>query len=143
MLIGSFEHGVDAKNRIFIPAKFREELGSEFILVNGIGKCIFVFSQEQWHNFSEKFTSLPMTNKQAQLFMRKLYASATQREPDKQGRVIISNNHKEYAQIKDEAIIIGMGQRVEIWDKQVWEDYSSTDNEEYENALNMLSELGI
>lgn len=143
VLIGSFEHVVDPKNRLFIPAKFRSELGHEFILVNGIGKCIFVFSMEQWEVFSGKLTGLPVTNKLAQLFMRKLYASAVEREPDKQGRVLLSPKLKDYAGIEDEAVIIGMGTRVEIWAKSEWENYETSHDEEFEEALESLSELGI
>lgn len=143
MLIGSYEHAIDAKGRLFMPAKFREELGSSFVLVNGIGKCIFVFSIEGWQNFSSKFASLPVTNKQAQLFMRKLYASAVEREPDKQGRILLSQGLKDFANLEKEAVIIGMGERVEIWSKAEWENYSNDDDNEYEEALNSLSELGI
>ena len=72
MLIGSYEHSLDAKGRVFMPAKFRDELGSEIVLVNGIDKCIYAFSTEQWNVFSQKFTSLPVTNQQAQKIMRRL-----------------------------------------------------------------------
>lgn len=144
MLIGSYEHSLDAKGRVFMPAKFRDELGSEFVLVNGIDKCIYVFSIEQWNMFSSKFTSLPVTNKSAQLIMRKLYSSAVEREPDKQGRILLSADLKNHANISGDVKIIGMSTRVEIWAVEEWEKYSQTDDEEFdEAALAALAELGI
>lgn len=145
MLIGSYEHSLDAKGRVFMPSKFRDELGSEFVLVNGIDKCIYVFSTDQWNEFSKKFTSLPVTNKTAQLIMRKLYASAVEREPDKQGRILLSSDLKEHANISGDVKIIGMSTRVEIWATDEWESYSQTDdNQEFdEAALAALAELGI
>ena len=144
MLIGSYEHSLDAKGRVFMPAKFRDELGSEIVLVNGIDKCIYAFSTEQWNVFSQKFTSLPITNQQAQKILRRLYASAIEREPDKQGRILLSSELKEHAKITDDVKIIGMSTRVEIWSKQEWEKYSNTGDEEFdEQTLAALAELGI
>lgn len=144
MLIGSYEHSLDAKGRVFIPAKFRDELGSEIILVNGIGKCIYAFSLEQWNEFSKKFTSLPVSNKNAQKVMRMLYASAVEREPDKQGRILLSNELKDHAGIIDEVKIIGMSTRVELWSRQEWEEYSELDEDEMDDeTMDALAELGI
>ena len=143
MLIGSHNHNVDDKGRLFLPAKFRSELGNEIILSKGIDNCIYAFSIEAWEEFAKKLSALPMTNKLAQLFMRKLYASAVEREADKQGRVLLTPELKKYAKIEKETTIIGMNNRVEIWSKSGFEEYESTNIEEYEQAIESLSELGI
>ena len=143
MLIGSNIHTLDDKGRLFIPAKFREELGGQLILARGIGKCIFLYGESDWESFSQKLKGLPMTNAQAQLFMRMLYASAIERVPDKQGRVVLSAELIAHAGIDKEAVIIGMGNRVEIWGKETWETYSGSNDGDYENALQALCEFGI
>jgi MraZ protein len=138
VFVGKYEHTVDEKGRVFMPAKFREQLGEQFMLVQGMDKCIFVFSLAEWEEFSSKLISLPMTNKQAQLVARRLYSSAAEREPDKQGRVIITAELREYAAIEKDALIIGVGNRAEIWSKQVWEEYNSKHEGDYEEALDSL-----
>lgn len=143
MLIGSNIHTLDEKGRLFIPAKFREELGGQLVLARGIGKCIFLYGESDWENFSQKLKGLPMTNTKAQLFMRMLYASAIERVPDKQGRVVMSAELIAHAGIDKEAVIIGMGNRVEIWGKETWETYSGSNDDDYENALQALCEFGI
>ena len=143
MLIGSNIHSLDDKGRLFIPAKFREELGGQLVLARGIGKCIFLYGESDWESFSQKLKALPMTNQQAQMFMRTLYASAIERGPDKQGRVLLSAELIAHARIDKEAVIIGMGNRVEIWGKETWETYSGSSDDEYESALQALCEFGI
>lgn len=144
MLIGSYDHSLDAKGRVFIPAKFRDELGSEIILVNGFNKCIYGFSTEQWEEFSKKFTSLPVSNQNAQKAMRMVYASAVEREPDKQGRILLSTELKDKSGIDSDVKIIGMSTRIEIWSKERWEEYSQIDDGEMDDAtMDALAELGI
>lgn len=145
MLIGSYDHTLDAKGRIFIPAKFRDELGSQVVLTNSLdNKCIYLFSMEQWEQFSAKFTSLPLSNKDVQKITRQMYSYATEREPDKQGRVLLSPEQKELAGIKDDVKIIGMTNKVEIWSKDRWEEYSKVDFDEMDDdVLDALAQLGI
>lgn len=143
MLLGQSDHKVDDKGRVFIPAKFRDELGSEFVLVNGFEKCLYVFSGEEWMKFANKLSSLPLSNTKIQKFTQKLMASASEVRPDKQGRVLITSKQREYAGISGEVVINGAMTRATIWDKAEWEKYSDSDAEEYEAALEELSGLGI
>lgn len=143
MLLGQSDHKVDDKGRVFIPAKFRDELGAGFVVVNGFERCLYVFGEEKWAEFANKISSLPLTNTKIQKFTQKLMASASEVRPDKQGRVLISSRQREYANITAEVVINGAMTRATIWDKTEWERYSNSDEQEYENALEELSGLGI
>lgn len=143
MLIGEYQHSVDDKGRLFMPSKFREDLGPKFIVTRGIGKCLFVFSPEEWSNFATKLRTLPMTDTAAQDFLRMLFASACECEPDKQGRILLPQRIRELAGIAGEAVIIGVMSRAEIWSKANWEQYNQRTSEEYEQTLAKLSALGI
>ena len=141
MLIGEYEHTLDAKGRISMPAKLRRDMGEAFILCKGLDGCLFAFSQNEWMNFESKLKSLPLSDKNARNFVRFFLAGATECEIDKQGRFLIPANLRDAAKLEKEAYIIGVGTRLEIWNKSVW----LTKNEEIsadEIAENMTM-LGI
>ena len=121
MLIGEYEHSLDAKGRLIMPAKLREDIGEKFIITKGLDGCLFAFSIEEWKNFELKLRTLPISNKDARAFSRFFFAGAIDCEIDKQGRFLLPNNLREYANLVKEAIIIGVGTRLEIWDKATWE----------------------
>ncbi len=143
MLIGTYAHNVDAKGRVFMPAKLREELGEQFVVTKGVGKCLFVFSMEEWERFSAKLKDLPISNSAAQSFLRMLFANACECNPDKQGRVLIPQRLRDYIGIIKEAVVTGVMTRAEIWSKEGWDAYCETSDSEYEQTLEKLSELGI
>ena len=120
MLIGEYEHTIDVKGRLSLPAKLRRDMGEAFIVTKGLDGCLFAFSQEEWKNFESKLKSLPLSDKNARNFVRFFLAGATECELDKQGRFLIPNNLRQAATLDKEAIIIGVGTRLEIWDKQKW-----------------------
>ncbi len=120
MLMGEYEHTLDAKGRISMPAKLRKDMGDTFVLTKGLDGCLFAFSKTEWLNFEEKLKSLPLSDKNARNFVRFFLAGATECEIDKQGRFLIPNNLREAATLTKEAIIIGVGTRLEIWDKSTW-----------------------
>ena len=122
MFIGEYEHSVDAKGRVIMPAKLREDIGEKFILTKGLDGCLFAYSQTEWANFEEKLKTLPLTNKNARDFVRFFLSGATECEIDKQGRFLIPNNLRSAANLNKEAIIIGVGTRLEIWDKETWQN---------------------
>ena len=122
MLLGEYNHSVDAKGRVIVPSKFREDLGTNFIVTKGFDNSLFVFSKMEWASFEEKVRSLPMTNPNARSFSRFFLAGATECELDKQGRINIPQNLLDYASITKDVVIIGVSSRVEIWDKAKWED---------------------
>ena len=121
MFMGEYNHTVDAKGRLIIPSRFREELKNEFIVTKGLDGCLFVFSQNEWNNFEEKLKSLPLSDKNARNFVRFFLSGATECEIDKQGRFLIPANLRISAKLEKDAMIIGVGTRLEIWDKATWQ----------------------
>ncbi len=120
MLIGEYEHTIDAKGRLSMPSKLRRDMGEAFIVTKGLDGCLFAFSQDEWMNFETKLKSLPLSDKNARNFVRFFLAGATECEIDKQGRFLIPSNLREAAKLEKEAVIIGVGTRLEIWNKEVW-----------------------
>ncbi len=125
MLIGEYEHSLDAKGRLIMPAKLREDIGEKFIITKGLDGCLFAFSLDEWKNFEQKLRSLPISNKDARDFSRFFFAGAMDCEIDKQGRFLISNNLRTFAELEKEVVIIGMDSRIEIWSKQKWHSTDS------------------
>ncbi len=121
MLIGEYEHSLDAKGRLIMPAKLREDIGEKFIITKGLDGCLFAFSLEEWKNFEQKLRSLPISNKDARAFSRFFFAGAIDCEIDKQGRFLISGNLRDFAELTKEVVIIGMDSRIEIWSKDKWQ----------------------
>ena len=143
MLIGEYEHSLDAKGRLIMPAKLREDLGEKFIITKGLDGCLFGFSQTEWTNFEEKLKTLPLTNKNARDFVRFFLSGAIECEIDKQGRFLIASNLREYANMKKEAVIIGVGTRIEIWNKDKWKEYNSEENISADEIAENMTMLGI
>lgn len=143
MFMGEFQHTLDAKGRLIIPAKFREELGVGAVLTRGLDNCLFLFPHSEWQALEEKLKSLPLTKAGARQFVRFLFSGATDCELDKQGRIMIPQNLREYAEIDKEAVVIGVSSRVEIWSKARWEAYIREAEESYETIAESIVDLGI
>ncbi len=141
MFIGEYEHSVDAKGRLIMPAKLREDIGEKFVVTKGLDGCLFAYSQNEWLNFEEKLKTLPLTNKNARDFVRFFLAGATECEIDKQGRFLISGNLRNYANLEKEVVIVGVLNRIEIWNKEKWSNVDENISAD-EIAENMES-LGI
>ena len=120
MLIGEYEHTIDAKGRLSMPSKLRRDMGEAFIVTKGLDGCLFAFSSEEWKNFETKLKALPLSDKNARNFVRFFLAGATECELDKQGRFLIPSNLRDAAGLQKEAVIIGVGTRLEIWNKETW-----------------------
>ena len=121
MLIGEYEHSLDAKGRLIMPSKLREDIGEKFIITKGLDGCLFAFSIEEWKIFEQKLRSLPISNKDARAFSRFFFAGAIDCEIDKQVRFLISSNLRDFAELTKEVVIIGMDSRIEIWSKEKWQ----------------------
>ena len=143
MLIGEYEHSLDVKGRLILPAKIREDMGEKFIVTKGLDGCLFGFSQTEWANFEEKLKTLPLTNKNARDFVRFFLSGATECEIDKQGRFLIAGNLREYANLEKDAVIIGVGTRIEIWNKDKWKSYNSDENISADEIAENMTMLGI
>ena len=143
MLIGEYEHSLDVKGRLILPAKIREDMGDKFIVTKGLDGCLFGFSQNEWTNFEEKLRTFPLTNKDARDFVRFFLSGATECEIDKQGRFLIAGNLREYANLEKDAIIIGVGTRIEIWNREKWKSYNSDENISADEIAENMTMLGI
>ena len=131
MFIGEYHHNIDDKSRLIVPSKFRSELGEQFIITRGLDKCIFIYSMNEWNNIIGKLKSLPFTKKDARNFMRFFLSGATVCEFDKQGRISITSPLVHYANLKHECVIIGVNERLEIWDKDSFDEFMKTNEEEF------------
>lgn len=142
MFIGEYNHSIDAKNRLIVPSKFRDDLGSKFIITKGLDGCLYVYTLEEWSKLEQKLRTLPLTNKDARSFVRFFFSGASEMEIDKQGRTLIPQNLKEYASIEKEIVSIGVSTRIEIWSKEKWNDYNES-NIDYDSIAEKMCDLGI
>ncbi|WRS27629.1 division/cell wall cluster transcriptional repressor MraZ [Oscillospiraceae bacterium MB08-C2-2] len=139
MLIGEFQHSLDSKGRVNFPAKMRDDLGSRFIVTKGMDSCLAVYPMEEWAVLESKIRALPMSKSRD--LQRFLFAGAADLEPDKQGRVLIPQNLRDYAGLSKDVMIIGASVRAEIWDKARWE--ASCSELTAEHVAMAMEELGF
>ncbi|QPC46250.1 division/cell wall cluster transcriptional repressor MraZ [Mangrovibacillus cuniculi] len=139
MFMGEFQHNIDPKGRLIIPAKFRELLGETFVITRGLDQCLFGYPLNEWQVVEEKLKKLPMTKKDARAFTRFFFSGASECELDKQGRVNIPTTLTSYAKLDKECVVIGVSSRIEIWDKTTWESYFEESEDSFaEIAENMI-----
>ncbi len=132
---GEYQHNIDAKGRLIFPIKLREELGEHFVMFKGLDNCISVYSQEKWQQFEQELAALPSKARN----VRRFYSANFECEPDSQGRILIPPVLREYAQLKKDVTVIGMIDRVEIWDSDNWKAYNeATDTEEIAAMMDLL-----
>lgn len=143
MLIGEFQHNIDNKGRLTMPAKFRPDLGASFIVTRGLDGCLFGFPMSSWESIHEKLKQLPLTKKDARAFTRFFYSAATEVEIDKQGRINLPNNLIEYAKIDKECRVIGVADRIEIWSSATWEAFSEIAEENFETIAEDMIDFGF
>jgi MraZ protein len=143
VFIGEYQHILDPKGRVIMPSKFRDGLGDKFVVTKGLDHCLFVYPQNEWQELERKLRTLPLTSKDARAFTRFFFAGATECELDKQGRILIPANLREYAELTKELVIIGVASRVEIWSKEKWDDYNDDANLDHQSIVEKMAELGI
>ena len=138
-MTGTYEHTIDAKGRLFIPAKLREELGDTFYLAMGVDACLAIYPQATWDRFLEIYRAQPMSQSKV---MRPLFANAVKCEPDSQGRIVIPQKLRKYAGLEKETVIIGVHDRAEIWSAAAW---NAQEEEEMtpEKMAACMAELGF
>lgn len=141
MFMGEYNHTIDAKGRLIIPSKFREALGDTFVVTKGLDGCLFVYDNEEWNAFEEKLKALPITNKEARQFVRFFLAGAAEVEVDKQGRILVPNILREFAQISKDVVLIGVASRIEIWSKERFEGMAAY--EDMDEIAEHMAELGL
>jgi MraZ protein len=143
MLLGEYQHSIDAKGRVILPAKFREEIGENCIATKGLEKCLFVYPKQEWSTIESKLKQLPLAKAEARAFVRFFFSGAAELECDKQGRVLVPSNLREYAALDKDIVIIGVLNRIEIWDKVAWEDYNNQISPTVNEIAEHLVDLGI
>ena len=143
MLTGEFNHSIDAKGRLIIPSKFRENLGENFVITKGLDGCLFLYPDNEWKTFEEKLRTLPLTNKDARIFTRFFLGSAVDGGLDKQGRVLISSALHNFAHLEKEVVLVGVLDRVEIWDKAKWEENNTVIEDNMDDIASHMEELGL
>lgn len=141
MFMGEYNHTVDAKGRLIIPSKFREALGDTFVITKGLDGCLFVYDNEEWAVFEEKLKSLPLTNKDARKFARFFLAGAAEAEVDKQGRILIPNVLREFADLSKDVVLIGVASRIEIWSRERFEEMEAYDD--MDDIAEHMAQLGL
>lgn|SRR3989338_472388 len=144
MFYGEYLHSIDRKGRLVLPARFRDiykEHGIEkFFITRGLDKCIFMFTEEEWRSQEQKFKGMPFTKQEARSFNRLFFSGAMEVIPDKQGRFIIPPYLKDYAMIKRDTVVIGISNRIEIWDQKIWNDFYTRSSGSFEQiAENMFN----
>lgn len=143
MFLGEHQHTIDIKGRLIIPSRFREGLGEKFVLTKGLDRCLFAYAQEEWAILARKMRSLPMTRSDARAFVRFFFSGAAECDLDKQGRILIPVNLREYAGLKKDAAVIGVSSRVEIWAREHWENYSTGSVSSVEEIAEKIEELDL
>ena len=129
MFLGEYHHSIDEKNRLIIPAKLREELGDKFIITRGLEKCLFVYSLNEWNKIISKLNTLPFTKKNVRAFERAFVGGALLSEFDKQGRISITSPLVQYANLSHDCVIIGVNERIEIWNREDFDSFLYENNE--------------
>jgi MraZ protein len=146
MFYGEYNHGIDNKGRLILPSRFRDvskEQGIEkFFVTRGLDRCIFMFSDAQWRAEELKFKNLSFTKQEARNFNRLFFSGAVEVVPDKQGRFVVPQYLKDYAGIKKDAIVIGVSNRIEIWQTQAWQEFYSKTSNEFEKTAENMMDLG-
>lgn len=142
MFYGEYEHSIDRKGRLILPAKFREVAKANFIekffVTRGLDKCLFMFSEEEWKVQEQKFKALPFTKRETRKFNRVYFSGAVDIQIDNQGRFIVPQYLKDFAGIKRDVVIIGVANRIEIWSKDTWQEFYSQSRDGFEDIAEKL-----
>lgn len=142
MLMGEYHHTIDDKGRLIIPSKFRSEIGEEFVVTRGLDKCLFIYSKQEWESIVNKLSSLPFTKKDARDFARFFLSGATVTGFDKQGRINITSPLVAYANLSKDCVIIGVNERLEIWDEGIFNAFLENNIDNFSDIAENLFESG-
>jgi MraZ protein len=143
MFMGEYQHAIDTKGRLFIPARFRQGLGDHFVLTKGLDGCLFAYPQPEWDALEQKLKCLPFTKGDARAFVRFFFSGAAECEVDKQGRILVPANLREYARLEKDVVVIGVSSRVELWAREQWDSYSSKAAASYEEIAEKIVDLNL
>jgi MraZ protein len=140
---GTSHNSLDAKGRVSIPVRYREALGPSFIVTIGFDKCLCVYSFSQWHKIEKQIRRLSSTKKDMRDFSRYLFGGATEVEPDKQGRILLPANLRAYAELEKDVTILGVNNRIEIWDRAKWDERNAKAAERFNEIGETLIDFDV
>lgn len=143
MLIGEYIHTLDAKKRIALPAKFRKELGKKVVVTHGLDNCLFVYPLKTWQKVTEKLSLLPMGQADTRGFGRFMLAGAVESDIDSIGRILVPDFLKDFAGLEAHVAVIGVHDRVELWDEKIWSTYKGRIEKQADALAEKLGEIGV
>lgn len=136
MFYGEYEHSIDRKGRLIIPAKFRQALHEHqiqtLVLTRGLDNCLFLFAESEWRLAEARFKQIPFTKAEGRRFNRLFFSGATEIQVDRLGRILIPKSLKEFAQIGGDVVIVGVSNRIEIWAKDTWREFYDASRQSFE-----------
>lgn len=141
--MGEYQHTIDEKGRLTIPAKFRDGLGESFVVTRGLDQSLFVYPLDEWKLLETKLKALPFTKADARAFTRFFFSGATECELDKQGRVNIPGSLRTHAKLIKDCLVIGVSSRVEIWSKSLWEEYFAKSEESFNEIAEKIVDFDL
>ena len=143
MFIGEYQHNLDDKGRLAIPAKFRRDLQKGAVVTRGLDNCLFLYTKTEWNKLAEKLSALPISQANSRAFARLMLAGAMDVEVDKQGRVVLPEYLRAFAGLQKSAIVAGLYNRVEIWDESKWTKYKTQTELQSNEIAERMAELGV
>ncbi len=143
MLLGEYQHSIDDKGRMAVPAKFRKTLSGGVVVTKGMDACLYLYPLEEWTKLADKIAKLPINQSDSRAFARLLLAGASHSEIDSQGRILIPEYLRKYAGIMSKAVVVGLYNRAEIWDEEKWKSYRSKVEDKTDEIAERLGDLGI
>lgn len=143
MFIGEYSHNLDSKGRLAVPVKYRKQLGGGAIITRGLDRCLFLFTKIEWNILAQKLIALPLAQANSRAFVRLMLAGAMDVEIDRQGRILVPDYLRKYADLKKDAIVTGLYNRIEVWDAINWQKYKSKTEAASDEIAEKLGELGI
>jgi len=141
--IGEYYHSIDAKGRVIIPQKYRDDLGDLFFISKGLDGCLWISPEEEWNDFKSRLRELPTIDKASRQFKRFFTAGAAECEFDRQGRILIPAALRKYAGIGKDVVLAGMDTRIELWSQERWEEVSNISDENMDEIAAHLTDLGV
>ena len=143
MLIGEYTHSLDEKNRLSLPAKFRQEMGKKMVITPGLDQCLFVFTEKEWAKIQMKLSSSSLLQADNRSFNRFMFAGAVEAEVDSVGRILIPDFLRERANLKNKVVVIGVSSRVEIWNDKTWSEYKKVVEKQADTLAEKLGQVGV
>lgn len=141
--MGEFQHNIDAKGRLIVPSKLRDELGEKFVVTRGMDGCLFGYPLDEWQNLEQKLKEMPLAKKETRAFVRFFYSAATECEIDKQGRINLPPTLRNHADLAKECVIIGVSSRIEIWSEERWQAFSEEAEENFDEIAENMIDFGF